>query len=90
MIIFNCAIEQIRGWLKSLTLEFVLGWGIQTCALGVDELTKHHQVMEHAEDPEMNVKEFLERLDRHNEDLDTDERVIARGSESRDATSSLP
>jgi len=69
-----------------------LGWGggIQTCVLGVDELPKHHQVTVHVEDPEMNVKEPLELLDRHNEGLDTDERVIARGSESRDATSSLP
>jgi hypothetical protein len=46
--------------------------------------------MVHVEDPEMTVKESLELLDRHNEGLDTDERVIARDSESRDAMSSLP
>jgi len=27
MIIFNYTVEQTREWLKSLTLEFVLGWG---------------------------------------------------------------
>jgi hypothetical protein len=67
-----------------------VGWGFQTCALGVDELPKHHQVMVHVEEPEMNVKESLELLDRHNEGWDTDERVTIWGSESRDAMSSLP
>jgi hypothetical protein len=46
--------------------------------------------MVHVEDPEMNVKESLELLDKHNEGLDNDESVITRGSKSRDATSSLP
>jgi hypothetical protein len=46
--------------------------------------------MVHVEDPEMTVKESLELLDRHNVGLDTDERVIARDSESTDIISSLP
>jgi len=41
-----------------------VGWGFQTCVLGVDELPKHHQVMVHVQDPEMNVKESLELPDR--------------------------
>jgi hypothetical protein len=74
---------------KPNTGIFLVG-GIQMCALGVDELPKHHQVTVHVEDPEINVKESLELLDRHNEGLDNDEGVTARGSKSRDVMSSLP
>jgi hypothetical protein len=55
--------------------------------LGV-ELPKCCQLVVHVEDPEMTVKESVVLLDRQNEGLDTDGWVIARSSESRDATSS--
>lgn len=55
--------------------------------LGV-ELSKCCQLVVHVEDPEMTVKESSVLLDRQNEVLDTDDWVIARGSESTDDTSS--
>ena len=88
-LIVNCAGKQTAEWLKSVTTElFVKGGGVQLRALGIDEAPRRHRVVVHVADPKITAKEALQLLDIQNEGLASDEWVIVRGSESRDAASS--
>ena len=85
-VIFNCTDAETEGWLRSLTSVLEIN-GVRLRAVQLDELPRRHRVVVHVEDPRMPVKEAIELLDRQNEGLQAADWVVARGSESRDATS---
>lgn len=85
-VVFNCTDRETEEWLRSLTSELKIN-GIELRALRVDELPRRHRIVVHVEDPTIPVKEALELLDRQNVGIQSPDWVIAKGSESRDATS---
>lgn len=82
-LVFTCVDEQSGDWLKNLSLK--LGEN-SLRVLSVDELPKRHRVMVHVEEPDVSAEEALKLLGKQNTGLATNDWIVIRESENRDAT----
>jgi len=85
-LVFTCVDEQSGDWLKNLSSDLKLGEN-SLRVLSVDELPKRHRVVVHVEEPDVSAEEALRLLGKQNMGLATNDWIVIKGSESRDATS---
>ncbi|EFN70505.1 hypothetical protein EAG_05614 [Camponotus floridanus] len=84
-LVFTCVDEQSGDWLKNLSSDLKLGEN-SLCVLSVDELPKRHRVMVHVEESDVSAEEALKLLGKQNTGLATNDWIVIKESESRDAT----